>query len=534
MEFISPEDLWQIITTGSEEYSILDVREEGSFANNHLLLASNAPLSKLELIIERLVPRKTTPIILCDATGSDHNGAPKAFETLNKQKYENLKILRGGISKWKEAGFSLYSGIHVVSKAFGEYIEEKYETPHISPADLSQILEDTKKNVVVLDSRPKDEFFRMSLPNAINIPGAELVHRIQEVAPDPKTLVVINCAGRTRSIIGAQSLINAGLQNDVVALENGTMGWHLAGLPLATRQETLLPKTHATGRSWSVKSSIEVARRTQLELISWQTLQKLKDQSEQHTLYFLDVRTPEEFCAGHLPGARSAPGGQLVQTTDKFIGTHRARVVLTCDNGTRSRMTASWLAQMGRRNVLVLDTDYQEFSLVHDEGPEKERLPHFAQSISARALSEMPSGTPKTILDFANSREYKNGHIPGSWFIIRSDLDRYLAEFSQSSLLILTSPDGKLATLACQDLVNKTTAKIMLLEGGTESWIQAGYHLSSDSERMISQGNDVYQLPYDYGPDEKERQMKAYLDWETGLLEKIKKDPSINFIELID
>ena len=532
MDFISPEELWQIITTSSEEYSIIDVREEGSFANSHLLLASNAPLNELELIIAKLVPRKTTPIILCDATGRDHNGAPKAFESLRKQRYKNLKILRGGISKWKEAGFSLYSGIHVVSKAFGEYVEEKYQTPHVTPADLSQVLEDTKKNVVVLDSRPKDEFFRMSLPNAINIPGAELVHRIQEVAPDPKTLVVINCAGRTRSIIGAQSLINAGLQNDVVALENGTMGWHLAGLPLATRQETLLPKTQATGRSWSEKSSIEVARRTKLELVSWEALQKLKGQEEQHTLYLLDVRTPEEFCAGHLPGARSAPGGQLVQATDKFIGTHRARVVLTCDNGTRSRMTASWLVQMGRKHIFILDANYQEFSLVHGEG--EESIPHFTQSISAHSLSEMPSGTPKTILDFANSREYKSGHIPGSWFISRSDLDKYLTEFSQDTLLILTSPDGKLAALGAQDLKNKTAAKIMILEGGTESWIQAGYPLKSGSERMISQGNDVYQLPYDYGPGERERKMRAYLDWETGLLGRIKKDPSVNFVDLVD
>ena len=47
----------------------------------------------------------------------------------------------------------------------------------------------------------------------------------------------MNCAGRTRSIIGAQSLINAGLPNKVIALKNGTMGWHLAGLKVA-RGET--------------------------------------------------------------------------------------------------------------------------------------------------------------------------------------------------------------------------------------------------------------------------------------------------------
>ena len=61
------------------------------------------------------------------------------------------------------------------------------------------------------------------------MPGGELVYRIGDLAPDPKTLVVVNCAGRTRSIMGAESLRRAGIPNKVVALRNGTMGWELAG-----------------------------------------------------------------------------------------------------------------------------------------------------------------------------------------------------------------------------------------------------------------------------------------------------------------
>src|ERR671928_964149 len=82
---------------------------------------------------------------------------------------------------------------------------------------------------MLMDSRPFDEYQRVSIPTAVNVPGAELVLRVRDMAPKPDTLVVVNCAGRTRSIIGAQSLINAGLPNPVVALRNGTMGWTLAG-----------------------------------------------------------------------------------------------------------------------------------------------------------------------------------------------------------------------------------------------------------------------------------------------------------------
>src|SRR5208282_2290015 len=89
---------------------------------------------------------------------------------------------------------------------------------------------DSGRNMIVLDSRTQEEFTRMSIPSGIPMPGAELAYRIGDLAPDPETLVVVNCAGRTRSIMGAESLRRAGIPNKVVALRNGTMGWELAGL----------------------------------------------------------------------------------------------------------------------------------------------------------------------------------------------------------------------------------------------------------------------------------------------------------------
>ena len=87
----------------------------------------------------------------------------------------------------------------------------------------------------------------MNIPGAIDTPGAELAYRVHDLAPDPEVQVVVNCAGRTRSIIGAQSLINAGIRNPVAALKNGTMGWVLAGYELEHGQDRSAPNPSETG-----------------------------------------------------------------------------------------------------------------------------------------------------------------------------------------------------------------------------------------------------------------------------------------------
>jgi rhodanese-related sulfurtransferase len=222
--FVSPHDLRDMIGGGGE-LALVDVREELIFSQKHLLLARSVPLSRLELKFRALVPRRTTRIVLCD----DNDGlAARAAAILSRNGYTDVSILSGGVAAWGAAGFELFSGVYVPSKAFGEYIEHTDGTPNIAAPELEQLIREGA-DLVVLDSRPFDEYTRVSIPTSTNVPGAELVLRAREIAPSPETTIVVNCAGRTRSIIGAQSLINAGLPNKVMALRNGTMGWSLAG-----------------------------------------------------------------------------------------------------------------------------------------------------------------------------------------------------------------------------------------------------------------------------------------------------------------
>src|SRR5262249_22954555 len=160
----------------------------------------------------RLVPRRGTRIVLCD----DADGlVQRATEILTGAGYSDLSYLEGGVAAWAAAGFELFSGVNVPSKAFGEFVEHACNTPNIGPDQLNRLITEGA-DIVGLASRPFDEYRRVSIPTAANVPGAELVLRVHDLAPSPDTLVVVNCAGRTRSIIGAQSLINAGVPNKVV------------------------------------------------------------------------------------------------------------------------------------------------------------------------------------------------------------------------------------------------------------------------------------------------------------------------------
>ena len=219
--------------------------------------------------------------------------------------------------------------MHVPSKAFGEVIEHACETPSIGASDLDALMR-SGADLKVLDSRPFDEYSRISIPTGIDVPGAELVLRVRDIVPSPDTTIVVNCAGRTRSIIGAQSLIDAGVPNKVMALRNGTMGWHLAGLKCDHGKDARFPEVSSGGLAWAKQAAQAVADKFGIARIDRATLERFRA-DDTRTTYVFDVRDPAEYRAGHLPGALSAPGGQLVQATDTYAGTLGARIVLTDD-----------------------------------------------------------------------------------------------------------------------------------------------------------------------------------------------------------
>ncbi len=332
------------------ELALLDAREDGEFGASHLFWAVPCPLSKREMRARALLPRLAVRVCCVD----DGRGlAEQLAGWLEGIGCTDVAVLDGGTKAWEAAGYELFSGVNVPSKAFGEWVEHHYGTESVDPPELKSWI-DAGRNIVVLDSRTHEEFVRMSIPTGISVPGGELVYRIGDIAPDPKTLVVVNCAGRTRSIMGAESLRRAGIPNKVVALRNGTMGWELAGFRCDRgRTERFAPGTPKTAAT-ALQRAQAFAEQSGVGVIGAIDLARFEDDADR-TLYVLDVRDPAEYRAGHRPGSISAPGGQLVQATDQWIGVRNARIALIDDSGVRARMAGAWLRQMGHRDVFVVE-----------------------------------------------------------------------------------------------------------------------------------------------------------------------------------
>jgi rhodanese-related sulfurtransferase len=506
------------LLAGDGELALFDVREEGEFAEGHLFRAVPLPLSRLELRIDALAPRRGAPVVVMD--GGDGAVARKAARRLAHAGYVDVSVLAGGLAAWRAAGYEVFAGINVPSKAFGEIVEHREATPRRTAAEVRR-LAGSGRRMVVLDSRPLDEFRRMSIPGGIDCPGGELVHRIFEIAPDPATLIVVNCAGRTRSIIGAQSLIDAGIPNEVVALENGTMGWHLAGFELARGAEAVAPAPGPAASAKARAAAGALATRLGLSFVDHDTLAAFEAEADRRTLFRFDVRDPREYEAGHLPGFRSAPGGQLVQATDRYAGTLGARMVLACDTGTRAIMTASWLHRMGW-DVHVLERAMEGRDLL--VGPEPLHVAGLGAAACAHVdpagLAAMLDAGRAAVVDLDTSLAYRDGHVPGAIWAIRGRLERARTRIPADRVLVLTSSDGVLARLAAAEIADR--APLVLL-GGTRAWRAAGLPLERGATALADTPVDVWYRPYDREGGV-EQAMRAYLDWEVDLVAQVERD----------
>jgi rhodanese-related sulfurtransferase len=524
---ISSPDVRRRLRAG-REVALVDVREEALFAQGHPLWAANFPLSRLELQAWAGIPRRDTVVVVySDDAGEQSQRAAETFRALG---YSDVRLLAGGLAGWVATGGETFQDVNAPSKAFGELVEAHKRTPSLAAPDV-QALIDANTGVVVADARRFEEFRTMSLPQATSVPGGELVLRIRELAPNPSTPVVVNCAGRTRSIIGAQSLINAGLPNPVAALRNGTIGWTLAGLTLEHGATTTAPVTVAAdhlaaardgARAMAAKAGVEFAE--PVEVAERETLDDAV-----RTTYHFDVRSAAEFDAGHLAGFRHAPGGQLVQETDYYAPVRGARVVLADDDGVRAAMTGSWLAQMGWDVIVLVDVPHESFT---ETGPAPQRSPAPPNTVlvDAATLADWLDRSPPdtVVLDVGGSTQYRAGHIPGAWLVARSQLAAGWATVPPARRYVLTSASGTLARFAAGDVGGLTDATVAALASGTGAWRAAGLPMETGLTRFAAPVIDRYRRPYE-GTDVSASAMEAYLQWELGLIKQLERDGTHGF-----
>lgn len=525
---ISAENLKQRILA-RDEIAIIDVREEGIYFDCHLFWATNIPLSRLECLVSEFLPRFGVPIVVYDSgPEGKETAARRACIRLEELDYTDVNVLKGGIQGWKDAGFELFSGLNVPSKTFGEYLLQQRQPPEILAETLHNRLT-ANDDLVVLDSRPMDEYNEMSIPGAIDVPGAELVYRVFEIASSPETDVVVNCAGRTRSIVGAMSLINAQIPNNVSLLKDGTMGWHLAGLQLDHGKALEGAPPSEENLAKAVAAADRVARRFDVSFVNYQTLSKWK-QDLDRSLYIFDVRTQQEFETGHVVGSSHAPGGQLVQTTDEFIAVRNARTVLVDDKEVRAIMTASWLMQMGHRDVHVLRGSLGDMEI--ETGVKEVPVAGYTEceTIEPGELrAALQSGEKMMVVDLSSSRNYRRGHIIEAHWCIRQRLESALVFHQPVGLLVLTSEDGILAHLAAADLIQSDSRQLIrVLNGGNRSWKAAGFPLIDGMDNLLADVVDVWDKPYHHDTDQEER-MRSYLEWEVQLMDQADRDGTVEF-----
>ena len=506
--------------SGKGEFAVIDPREELFFARGHLFGATNMPLSRIELLLVAGVPNTTTHVVLCD-DGEGH--AEQAFEHLTAMGYRRVSILEGGLPAWALAGGAVFSGVNVPSKSFGEVVERDLQTPTLSALELKKKL-DQKEEILLLDARPLDEHTQYCIPGSISCPSAEMILRVAEFQDFRNKSVVVHCAGRTRSIIGAQTLIDSGLFKSVRSLCNGTPGWEFEGMTTdkGDLQEAALPEVAsemAILAAQTIRAKWEIPALDTHGLTAW-----LENGG---TRYLFDIRGEAEYSAGHVAGAQHIAGGQLLQTTDKHLVVQNAHIALIDDDGVRATTTAMWLRRMGWRNVSTYqmspDTDVLAFGL-----PKSARLAG-ADFISVGDAHLAQQSANTYICDIRRSYEYRRAHIPRSAFLTRTELENDLAKLPEGSALILVSDDDAFAALMLRDLVS-FGLDTKVLHGGIAAWRGAGLPIETGNGWLLSRPIDTY-FESDHFDDFQVhlREHHAYLNWEIALIDHIVGDPAVGF-----
>lgn len=505
-----------------QEVALVDVRDEARYAQGHPLFAVNIPLSKLELEWLDRLPRRDTAITLYD---NGEGLAQAAAERVAAWGYTAISLLKDDLAGWKAAGGELFIDVNSPSKAFGELVEHHNHTPSLAAEEVNALLRD-QADVVVLDARRFDEYHTMSIPGGISVPGGELVLRVRDLALSPDTTVIVNCAGRTRSIIGTQSLVNAGIRNPVYALRNGTIGWTLAGFALEQHQARRYGETSETARRHAAAAARQVADRAGVARIDKATLARW--QQAPRTTYLFDTRDADEYAAGHLPGSRHVPGGQLVQETDHYASVRGARIVLIDNDGVRASMTASWLAQMGWEAAVLEGLQPQDFSATGGWSPQLPAAPA-AEAISPQQLNDWLQQGDTQVLDFTTRANYIKSHIPGAAWLLRSTLQQQgSALLPEAERYVLTCGSSLLAGYAVQQVAALTGKPVWLLQGGNAAWRNAGLPTEAGEQTLLSPAIDRYRRPYE-GTDIEPAVMQAYLDWEYGLVAQLDRDGTHGF-----
>ena len=512
-----------------KEYALIDVREAAAFSHGHLWLANPVPYARLELKIRRFVPRTDTHIVVCD----DADGlAEQAASNLETMGYSNISILNKGVAGWKEAGYDLVDGNYVIAHSLGYFIEGHYATPVISASELKTRL-DKGESILIVDARSEQDYRSASIAGSISVPAAEVARRIPDLVKDADTAVVFHCGGITRAALGAQGILNCGIENPVYSLIEGTRGWDMIDGELVGGQpiDEAAPSKQAT--AFSAAAAAKLVSQYDLVYISANELEDWQEQNPKRTVYKIDVRSENEYLQRHFSGTLWIPGGELVGMTIDHLATQNARLCLYADHDcARAEITANWMKLQGWQDVVIVSDWKQASDLL--TGPEPDYYPELynpgVDLLAARQCAEQLGSADTLLLDFSSSAGYRKSHIPAAIWASRAQLYRQYKNLPDKTDIILSSEDGVTALLAARDLEKLSGRRAKVLQGGNSAWISAGFATETGVDEILGEIDDIDKLALT-GAD-RDSVMRGHqqgIRWRQGLYEQFKQDKPIIF-----
>ncbi|MFD8460050.1 rhodanese-like domain-containing protein [Streptomyces antimycoticus] len=521
--YIPASDLADVLATLGA-HALLDVRERGEYALGHLPGACPLPRGLLEVLAGKLVPWTQVPVVVyCD----DGHRSALAAGTLEELGYADVRVIEGGLAAWRALGNTPEEGVNVLGKTYGELVSATGGVQQIEPDRVAEL--QAAGDVLVIDARTEVEYGRGHIPGAVSIPGGELASTLLSIPEERRAAtVVVHCAGRTRSIVGAQ-LVQALGYPEVYALRNGTMAWRMSGRSVEYEARPFDRRTTAEGAARAAEFADRFVSGQGASV--WTADEVIRAREAGRPLYLLDVRQVAEFEAARAHDAINCPVGQLANAADEQLAVRAAEIVCYSGDETRARIGAGLLRRIGYPNVGWLQGGLRAWQRSGHAGGAG-RPSSYPEGLAAASSSTLVEATTVrdeladgrvTVVDVRRSSEFALGHIPASVWVPRGDLERRLpAAMGPDTSVVLVSDRGVRAALAESTARALGYPDVRVLAGGFEGWRAAGFPVDegldgADVDLREAKEDAELVAPRPRMLERNREDMVRYLTWEEQL-----------------
>ncbi len=196
----------------------------------------------------------------------------------------------------------------------------------------------------------------------------------------------------------------------------------------------------------------------------------------------LDVRSPEEFGDGHLPGSINIGlGGQFASFSGILIDGKQEKIIIGTKEQAHEAVTR--LARAGLENVTGYFDDLKSWQ---DAG---HKLTTVAQMSVQTLAKELEANPGLFVLDVRRPPEYKGGHVPGAKPLPLNELTARLRELNKDQLMHVICAGGYRSSMAVSLLLQNGFTKLVNIQGGTMAWRKAELPVDAEATATACSGS---------------------------------------------